>query len=110
MNKPYTTSDIAAMYHVEVNAVCEWIHKGLLEATKGSKPGTNAKVWLITESSLRKFQRKQLDKYIDEKLEILKELHIEPTWRQMEHLRRCETEFAVDAFYHDLITGKTRIK
>ena len=52
----------------------------------------------------------ELDKYIQEKLAILEELQIELTWRQRNHLMNCETEFAVDAFYHDIITGKCRIK
>lgn len=51
-----------------------------------------------------------LAEYIKEKLAILDELMIKLTWRQVEHLWDCKTEFEVDAFYHDIITGNCRIK
>lgn len=51
-----------------------------------------------------------LEEYIKEKLAVLDELMIKLTWRQVDHLWSCKTEFEVDAFYHDIITGNTRIK
>lgn len=49
-----------------------------------------------------------LKEYIKEKLAVLDELCIKITYRQLEHLYECKTEFEVDAYYHDIITGKAR--
>ena len=110
MSRLYTVREVATMFNVSEDTIREMIRKKQIEATKGKKYGVNGRLWLISDKGIRDYKRKLLDKYIDEKLDILDQLQIKLTWRQLEHLRSCKTEFEVDAFYHDLITGKSRIK
>lgn len=51
-----------------------------------------------------------MDNYIKEKLKVLKQLHIKLSEAQLEYLWSLETEFAIDAFCHDVIMGRPRIK
>lgn len=51
-----------------------------------------------------------MEEYIKEKLRVLKELHIELTWRQLEYIWSLKTEFDVDAFAHDVIMGRPLVK
>lgn len=51
-----------------------------------------------------------LTDYIKMKLEVLDELCIKLTARQLDHLWACESEFYVDAFCYDLIMGTSSVK
>lgn len=103
----YTIREVADILDLTVKYTRDLIRKEKIPAVRSDRPG---RPLVITEEGLRKLKRRSLDKYIDEKLDILKELCIELTYNQLTHLRECKTEFEVDAFYHDIITRKTRIK
>lgn len=108
----YTTAEVAQILHITHMHALELVRNGTLkgEKRKCATGNTTLGRWFVPESELRKYQRKDLDKYIKEKLKILKQLRIKLTPDQLEHMKSRNTEFEVDAFHHDIITGKTRIK
>ena len=107
MNRLYTIKEAADILGLTVDYTRDLIRKMQIPTVRLKR---NGRPMAITNDSILKLKRRTLDEYIKEKLRILKELHIELTWRQLDHLRGCNTEFEVDAYYHDIITGKTRIK
>lgn len=98
MEKTYTPAEAAEKLGIGRRYLYELIRRKKIGSTKlgGRKIG-------ITETHIRKYRRSLLEDYIKEKLKILKELHMELTYEQSEHLWRCNTEFEVDAYYHSLI-------
>lgn len=51
-----------------------------------------------------------MGEYIRKKLKVLKQLYIELSEAQLNYMKSLKTEFDVDAFAHDLIMGRARIK
>lgn len=108
----YTTAELSEILHIPQVNVVELIRNKHLKADKQlyTVGAHTRKRYVITESAFNEYLSKKLDIHIKEKLKVLKQLKIELTYNQLEHMRECKTEFEIDAFYHDIITGKTRIK
>lgn len=123
--KIYKSAEIAEALGVSQRTIRNWVTKGELV---GYFTGDAKKRLFISEPELKKFLNKNpkykeiwdnplmrqapysIKVYIQEKFSILRELQIELTKNQAQHLWSLRTEFDIDAFVHDLITGKTTIK
>lgn len=122
--KTYKSQEVAEMLGVTQSTVRKWVTAGELTARFADE---RKRRLVITESDLKKFLDKNpkykavwdnpmmrqapydMKVYIKEKLAILRELCIVLTTNQLIYLWSLKTEFAVDAFIHDVITGKARV-
>ena len=108
MEKMYSTREVCELLGVSRERIYGRIKAGKIKATKVTPDGKTKHRYMISESEFQKLLKNRLELYVEEKLDILKELHIEPTPWQVKHLRECKSEFDIDAFYHDIITCKAR--
>lgn len=117
--KIYKSSEIAEALGVTQITTRAWVTKGELVGyfVKTGKK----KTLFIKESELKRFLEKKprykdiwenpimrqapyaIKVYINERLAVLRELHIDLTTEQMLHLWSLRTEFDIDAFLHDVI-------
>ena len=108
MKKMYTVREVCEVLGVARERIYGRIKAGKVKATKVTPDGKTKHHYLISEREFQKLLKNRLELYVEEKLDILKELHISPTPWQVEHMRECKSEFDIDAFYHDILTGKAR--
>lgn len=106
----YTVAEVAARLNITHIHACDLIRRGLIKGTKRACENGNKKLgrWVVSESDLQQYLKTDLKLYVKEKLKVLKQLRIKLTPWQLDHLYDCKTEFDVDAFYHDILTGKAR--
>lgn len=123
--KIYKSAEIAEALGVSQRTIQNWVTEGKL---LGRFVGDRKKKLMISESDLKRFLEKNprykeiwhdpmmrqaphdIRVYIQEKLQILRELHIVLTTNQTVYLWSLRREFDIDAFVHDVITGKTSVK
>lgn len=117
MKTYYTVQNIAEMLGVTGSCVRGWIHAGRLR-----RDATEDRRTRITQTALESFldrnpkyktrymQKGILNQYLEEKLQVLEELHIYPTGSQIKYMKTLETDVQIDNFAHDLILGKAKVQ
>lgn len=121
--KMYKSKEIAEALGVTQPTIRKWVSDGRLV---GNLVGDRRKALMISESDLKKFLDENprykaiwdypiirevphdIKVYIRDWLKILDELYIVLTTDQTLHLWSLRSEFAIDSFLHDVITGKAK--
>lgn len=117
MKNNYTVRDISEMLGVSTTCVRDWLYAGKLQCHKTddrhvyvSKGALDAFLDKHPKYKARHAKKNEHDLYIEEKLQVLEELHIYPTGSQIKYMKTLETDVQIDNFAHDLILGKAKVQ